>query len=455
MSLVKSRYLVVSDNVYQRPSGDPVRLVYATRRASLLSVDAATADALADNRIDEISPPRQRELARQGVLVDAGTDELAEVLGDFRDGSDSQRQRRFTIMPTSYCNMGCDYCGQVHYKSKMAEERVARLSARVEQAMTAPETSEVSVTWFGGEPLMGYRLIAEMSRRFMALAAEHGTAYSAKMATNGSLLTERKLVELHRDFGLKIIHITLDGPREIHDARRFLKNGGTSFDRCLALLSAAVVGELVPDLSIVIRINIDTDNEEHLPELLRDLAAAHLAVPQIELQLMPVHSWGNDVSGVELEARGYAEREAGWLALARDLGFTFSGLPTQAKATTCTATSRSGEIHDPAGRVYACSEHPLVPVVETTGIIAHIEELPLTERRPDGMFDDWYSQVAEASQPCHHCPFLPVCGGSCPKLWREGHLPCPSYRFNHQQRLDLIARRRNLHVIDAVHSARH
>jgi uncharacterized protein len=40
--------------------------------------------------------------------------------------------------------------------------------------------------------------------------------------------------------------------------------------------------------------------------------------------------------------------------------------------------------------------------------------------------------------------FLPVCGGSCPKHWGEGDPPCPSYKFNIQQRLDLVAARAGL-----------
>jgi uncharacterized protein len=36
---------------------------------------------------------------------------------------------------------------------------------------------------------------------------------------------------------------------------------------------------------------------------------------------------------------------------------------------------------------------------------------------------------------------LPVCGGSCPKLWREGYVPCPSFKYNWEDRLDIAARR--------------
>jgi uncharacterized protein len=32
-----------------------------------------------------------------------------------------------------------------------------------------------------------------------------------------------------------------------------------------------------------------------------------------------------------------------------------------------------------------------------------------------------------------------LCGGACPKHWEEGVTPCPSYKFNIQDRLDIGA----------------
>jgi uncharacterized protein len=73
--------------------------------------------------------------------------------------------------------------------------------------------------------------------------------------------------------------------------------------------------------------------------------------------------------------------------------------------------------------------------------VARVEELSGSDPRPAGEFDDWYDQVGSGAAACSRCPILPVCGGSCPKLWREGHLPCPSVRFNWAERMDLAARR--------------
>ncbi len=199
-------------------------------------------------------------------------------------------------------------------------------------------------------------------------------------------------------------------------------------------------------MTIGIRVNIDNENEEHVPDLLVDLACLGLADRQVELHLMPVHSWGNDVSKVELEARGYAAREVQWLHLAEELGLTVKLLPNTPKRTTCRATSTSGEIIDAQQRVYSCSEHPLVPGARDSGVIATLSSLVGAQPRPAGAFDDWYDQVGDGVQSCGRCPLLPVCGGSCPKLWREGHLPCPSMKFNFAERVEIVARRMGYHA---------
>jgi uncharacterized protein len=261
------------------------------------------------------------------------------------------------------------------------------------------------------------------------------------MATNGSLLTMRTLELLHLECRLTSMEVTIDGPEEMHDRRRLKRNGRGSFHRIVDVLAQTVRRGLIPQLAISIRINIDHENEESVPDLITDLACFGLAGPQITLQLSPVHSWGNDVSDVEIAVKGYAEREAGWLRLAESLRIGYRVLPDHAVASTCKATTRSGEIIDPTGRVFSCSEHPLVPGAPERAVVATVDELAGSQRRPAGLLDDWFDEIDAGGAQCSRCPILPVCGGSCPKLWREGHVPCPSVKHNWADRMDIAVRR--------------
>jgi uncharacterized protein len=442
VTLKPSRYLLIGKQLYRQPSGTPVRFGYSTRLARLFTLDPGVAAKLSDGDLSQLDAAEIDRLKGLKAVVDSGEDELGEVLGSYREGSADPGVRVFTIMPTSYCNMACDYCGQEHFKSAVDRGRVERLAARVEATIADQATKRVSVTWFGGEPLMALRVIRELSARFVAAADAAGKGYGARMATNGSLLTKSTVRMLHEKCRLNSMVITVDGPEELHDKRRIKRNGIGSFQHTIAVLAEVVTERLVPDLRIIIRVNVDNENEHAVPDLIADLACFGLASPQVELQPMPVHSWGNDVSAVELEGRRYASMEAGWLRLAHSLGIGLSTLPSATKNRTCAATSPSVEIVDSAGRIYSCSEHPLVPVARDTGVLATLDELTGSARRQAGAFDDWYDQVGDGHQQCGKCPLLPVCGGSCPKLWREGYVPCPSAKFNWEQRMDIAALQR-------------
>ncbi|WP_117212194.1 radical SAM/SPASM domain-containing protein [Allorhizocola rhizosphaerae] len=427
--MIRSRYLLLSDAFYRDRSGRVARLAYSARRATLFAVDPGTASALDDGDLTRVAPHQLATLAELEAVVPDGEDELREVLASLRAGSDDAGVRVFTLMPTSWCNMACSYCGQEHERTKARMDAVA---ARVEAALADPAVRRVHVNWFGGEPLLALRTIRALSARFVRA----GKPYMARMATNGSLLTPSTLRVLHDECAVQALEVTIDGPPALHDLRRLKRNGRGSFERIVGALQS------IPDgMVVTIRINVDHGNAPHVEELIGLLAARGLARPGIELHPVPVHSWGNDVSKVELGAREYASLEAQWLRYAGSLGFGFATLPSRVKRTTCVATSVHSEVLDPQGRVYSCSEHPLVPGVRSTGVVATVSSLVGATPRPRGAFDDWYEDVEAGAQRCGQCPLLPVCGGACPKLWREGHAPCPSYKFNLPDRFDLAAAR--------------
>lgn len=447
--LVRSRYLLISPNRYRTGNGTVVRLAYATRTAKLLTLEDETVGRIDGGDLTSLATERLAALADAKALVDPAEDEFAAVLGQLESGSRDLSTRQITIMPTAYCNMACSYCGQEHHKAAVNTDRMNRMAERVERVIADPEVKRLRVVWFGGEPLLAFRVIREMSERFVAAAAEHGTEYEASMATNGSLLTTRTLDSLYHSCRLRSMDVTIDGPEETHDARRLKRNGQGSFHRAVSILSTMLKERRAPDLRLNIRVNIDHANEATVSELLLDLACFGFGCDQVRLELMPVHSWGNDVSAVELGLQRYGSKEADWLRLAHDLGIGFTVLPANVKRSTCLATMKGGELLDSAGSVYSCSEHPLVPVARDTGVIATVDDLTGSAPRPAGAFDDWYSSVRGGQVPCARCPLLPVCGGMCPKLWRESHVPCPSMKQNWADRMDLAAMKRGYQKIDA------
>lgn len=449
-ALARSRYLLLSPLRYRAADGAVARFGFATRTAKLFHADPETMDRLGDGAIDELPESEVERLRELGALVAPGEDELSGVTAVMRAGSDRLSARMVTIMPTSYCNMACDYCGQEHFKAAHDQRRMDAVARRVEAMLADPAVGQVVVTWFGGEPLLALRVVRELSARFVAAAERHGKRYSARMASNGSLLTARTLEQLATECRLRSIEVTIDGPEPVHDERRVTRNGRGTFHRIIGAIAETVRSGRAPGLDISVRINVDHRNEDQVPALMADLACLGLGATQVRVQLSPVHSWGLDVSAVEVAVREYARREARWLELAEALRLDFVALPEAPIASTCKATTRAGEIIDPSGRIFSCSEHPLVPGAPDGAVVATVDGLTGSQRRPAGLFDDWFDEIDTGEPQCARCPILPVCGGACPKLWREGHVPCPSVKHNWVERMDIAARRLGFVPVEPV-----
>ncbi|MEV4442355.1 radical SAM protein [Streptomyces sp. NPDC049577] len=419
-----------------------MRILYATRTASMVCVPEEAGLRLAEGRLDGIDPELLQELREIEAVVadDPGDDaELGTVLARQRTASADRSRLRYVLLPTTYCNMGCAYCGQEHTRGGLSARHRDAVARRVLAGIEAPGTRAVTVSWFGAEPMIGYPMVRDLSARFTAAARERGVEYVARMVTNGTLLTGEKLRILHKECGIVKFDITLDGPARIHDAHRPLRKGGKSFDRITHVLAEALKDEELAGVAFVLRTNIDVANVEWVGEYLDTMAALGFADEQVIFNLAPVYSWGNDVSQVELDRREYGRHEVEWMRRMHRLGLRFTALPIAPEEVLCAAVSRSVEIHSSSGALFSCSEYPLVPQHEADGGLGPIASIPVGAPRPAGPFDDWHDAVAAGETPCHSCYFFPVCGGACPKQWREGNAACPPYKFTLQERFDLVA----------------
>jgi len=173
----------------------------------------------------------------------------------------ARRPKNFHVLSKpigSLCNLDCTYCYYLS-KEELLEQKTRRitdaiLERYIAEYIAAQDAKEIVFTWHGGEPtLMGLPFF----RRVVELQAKHlppGRSVSNDLQTNGTLLDDewcRFLAENQFLVGLSI-----DGPRDLHDAHRPTKGGGRSFDKVFAaarLLQAH--GVVVSALVTVNRIN--------------------------------------------------------------------------------------------------------------------------------------------------------------------------------------------------------
>lgn len=133
------------------------------------------------------------------------------------------------------CNLACDYCYYSTCKGKPGSN-INRIDSSVLETfirnyMKVSRGAAV-FAWQGGEPLLAGHAFFEQVVRLQALHAPPHTIISNSLQTNGTLIDDRwaSFFQAYRF----LIGVSLDGPREIHDARRVNAAGKGSFDRVMA-----------------------------------------------------------------------------------------------------------------------------------------------------------------------------------------------------------------------------
>ncbi len=133
------------------------------------------------------------------------------------------------------CNLDCRYCFYLQKEDLYPGNRRWAMSDEVLERyirdyIAAQEVPEVNFAWQGGEPtLLGVRFF----RRVVELQRKHarGKRISNAIQTNGTLLDDEWCSFLHDNEFL--VGLSLDGPRELHDAYRRDKRDRPSFDRVM------------------------------------------------------------------------------------------------------------------------------------------------------------------------------------------------------------------------------
>jgi len=152
--------------------------------------------------------------------------------------------RAFHVMskPTgAICNLDCEYCFFLS-KDELYPGSGFRMppdvhEAYISQLLAAQRgVDEVVVAFQGGEPtLMGidfFRRTLELEERFAA----PGQRILNTLQTNATLLDDEWCTFLHDNAFL--VGVSIDGPREMHDAYRVDKGGKPTFDRVVRGLEA-------------------------------------------------------------------------------------------------------------------------------------------------------------------------------------------------------------------------
>jgi len=418
--------------------------VLSTRTSSVLKLKNEQWEALKEQRLDMVSEDIVMQAVEAELLVDTDCDELRYVLDEnIADTQDTDRTRlSYTIQPSAYCQLGCHYCGQEHVKKTMDGSVSSRVFERLETSVrNNPELKSLHVNWYGGEPLTGLSCIRELSPQILRLCKERSIEYSAHIVTNGLNLKFDLFQELVRDHHITSYQITIDGDEEFHDTRRMLKNNGPSFAIIYNNVKNIVSSSFCKDgkAKINIRCNVDSGNKSNVIPFIDKLHADGM-LGKVGFYVSPVHDWGDlkasEVHGIGKEDFADFEIEMFLKLMEHGVLDTTTIIPARTK-TPCMVVSGTSEVMDAYGNVSTCWEIPYTPCYDHSDYYSGNLLTDAAVDSTNAPMRNWFNEIPDNASWCKNCNFLPMCGGACPKNWKEGTSACPSFKLNMDDRIFL------------------
>ena len=379
--------------------------------------------------LPEHQEPVVRRLSPEGLATPSG-DKLSEYLGRrgflVRDGVDEmqlfrykfgQQQWRsdilqFILLASEDCNFRCVYCYEKFERGTMSPE--TRQGVRALTMKRAPHLKEMSVSWFGGEPLYGWDAVQELSPFFKDVAEHHGISHHQAMTTNAYLLTEERATKL-LEWGCRQYQITIDGLPEEHDCKRVGRDGSPTYHVILDNLRS-LRDRRNETFNVNIRVNFDQNNVPRLGAFLEALSEDFAGDRRFSMRFRAVGKWGGSRDD-ELATCGVSEQrtvlhqlreKASEVDLVMEGGVRAMAAPG---SQVCYAARPYNFIVGATGKLMKCTIALYDLEANMVGQLHPDGEIELNDER----MSRWAAPQWETDSLCQSCYVLPGCqGAACP-----------------------------------------
>jgi uncharacterized protein len=321
------------------------------------------------------------------------------------------------------CNLSCSYC---FYKPKKPLSgdttrfmSYLTLENYLKQMISAEPSDIVTISWQGGEPtLLGiefYRKAVEIAAKFLP----KGKKIEWAMQTNGILLDEKWCDFFEQNHYL--VGLSLDGPKEAHDAYRRNHKGQGTFDsviRAVELLKGHNV-----DFNVLCCVHsANSDKGLQVYRFLRD----NLGVQYI--QFIPVVEYVSTTSPNSNHVTSRSVKPAQWGQfliqvfdewVRHDVGKVFvllfdwvlwPWLGLESPACIFKQVCGRALIVERSGDVYSCDHF-----VDPDHFVGNISNLPLARIVECEKQKQFGLRKSFLPDQCLKCNMLFVCNGECTK----------------------------------------
>ncbi|SKC83326.1 radical SAM/SPASM domain-containing protein [Ohtaekwangia koreensis] len=368
-----------------------------------------------------------QQLFDDGFLVAPEINEVEQYRDDYINTQSNKYKNSghigLTIGTTILCNMGCPYCFEVVKPNKtLRDEKVLQgiVSYIEDMINNAPvkKWSSLSITWYGGEPLINKQAIEFLSQKFIALSEQYHIPYEASIITNGIYL-DMETWQFLKANKVSSLQVTVDGAKEVHDAYRPLKNSkGKNYEKIMENLSMMPEG-----IDLTIRINTDKRVAATFDRFFDDLSSYGIW-PQRHKQVSLALAWLKAYEGAPTADMVYlsqdeffevsnkfsitkVDRFNRWAQHNSELKARIRWNIPQKQSDCSTYVSPYFFTFDPDGTIHKCWE-TVHDTQKSSGV-------NVFRRWTPSDFEKYLNYSRTKVHPiCAACKFNPVCGGlSC------------------------------------------
>lgn len=421
-------------NLFLPTSKEGEFILYNTLNGCVSLVDAEARDAILHSPDESLDDETKQNLIGQGILVDDHVDERAifRVRRNLTKYGPSPRTH-FTILTTYLCNLACPYCYEKTFElppKSMTEKTTSLVIGFIKNTMLERSYQKLMIYFYGGEPMVNTHAGLRILQTLDPWLKDHAARSETLILTNGTLLKRDVVSELLNHN--VAFQITLDGPKHIHDKRRFYKNGKGSYDDIMKGLNT-LKGLKAP---FQIRVNVDKENLPYVDELLDELKERFGQGIRLRyfltLQCLESCFTHNPICLIGKETSVLPKL---WeSALTR--GFDLRVKPLL-NYMNCTQLTSHSYVIDPLGDVYRC--WALFGPPHRIGTINEMGKLEI-----DYPYYELMSHDPLEIDECRECKFLPTCGGGCPSMsfdqygtYHKAYCQEDKYVINERIRLEL------------------
>lgn len=323
--------------------------------------------------------------------------------------------RVMVLHMTDICNLHCKYCfieGNIQSTYKRKNMSIEVIEKAIDKFMkitrNKPFKKRPAIVFYGGEPLVNWEVM------------KHGLEYldlkykdypvDKVVITNATLLTKEIALELKKyDVG---VSISIDGPKNCHNANRVYCDGRGSFDDVIKAFSTLRSVGVEPSVSCVMSKETVDKAEEVIRWLIEDLHITALGFNHVSI--VPSlnyydEKYENDFADAVLKVQDIIQKDYPHVYERRMNHKINCFVDKQIIRADCTGCGEQFSVST-TGEVGICQGY--MGSRKTFNNNVFDEDF---DPNKDETFIEWSQRSPFTMPECYNCPALSTCGGGCPR----------------------------------------